>query len=166
MEKGSFYDRLFKVCICNKHFSQTRVFLHLKNKHPPLLWQQRSRILKDVCRGMAWLHATVPPIIHGDIKMLVKFIIAGMCIYACVYHHRTNVLLDHHLTAKLGDFGFSQEFAQVVGGRSFITAAVVAKSLGYSAPEMDTCKVSPKSDVYSYGMVKMLAVRIFTFTYV
>ena len=113
MEKESFYDRLFKVCICNMDFSQTRVFLHLKNKHPPLLWQQRSRILKDVCRGMAWLHATVPPIIHGDIKM---FIIAGMCIYACVYHHRTNVLLDRHLTAKLGDFGFSQEFAQVVGG--------------------------------------------------
>ena len=65
------------------------------------------------------------------------------------------MLIDRHLTAKLGDFGFSQEFAQVIGGRSFVTAAVVAKSLGYSPPEMDTCRVSPKSDVYSYGVVSL-----------
>ena len=67
--------------------------------------------------------------------------------------------LDHHLS----EFGFSREFAQVVRGQSFITAAMVAKSLGYSPPEMDTFKVSPKSDVYSYGMVRMLAVHIFTY---
>ena len=63
------------------------------------------------------------------------------------------MLIDRHLTAKLGDFGCSQEFSQVVGGQSFVTAAVVAKSLGYSAPEVDTCRVSPKSDVYAYGEV-------------
>jgi len=57
----------------------------------------------------------------------------------------------------LGDFGFSQEFPQVIAGRSFITAAVVAKSLGYSPPEMDTCQVSPKSDVYSYGVVREIS---------
>lgn len=94
---------------------------------------------------------------HGDMKTFVYFSISLHTSILCKYH-RTNVLLDRHLTAKLGDFGFSQEFPQVVAGRSFITAAVVAKSLGYSPPEMDTCRVSPKSDVYSYGVVRELIV--------
>ena len=42
---------------------------------------------------------------------------------------------------------------QAIGGKSLITAVVVAKSLGYSAPELDTCHVSHKSDVYAYGML-------------
>ena len=61
--------------------------------------------------------------------------------------NRVNILLDK---AKLGDFGFSQELPELVKGR---TMAVVAKSLGYSPPEMDSCRLSPKSDVYSYGIV-------------
>ena len=70
-----------------------------------------------------------------------------------VFNYRTNVLLDQHLSAKLGDFGCAREVPHLMGGRSVITTAVVAKSLGYSPPEMDTCHVSPKSDVYSYGVV-------------
>ena len=55
---------------------------------------------------------------------------------------------------NLGDFGCAQEIPHLIGGRSVITTAVVvAKSLGYSPPEMDTCHVSPKCDVYSYGVV-------------
>ena len=50
--------------------------------------------------------------------------------------YRANVLLDKHLVAKLGDFGFSQELPEVVEGRTVVTAAVVAKSLGYSSPEL------------------------------
>lgn len=68
-------------------------------------------------------------------------------------NHRNNILLDRHYTAKLGDFGFSREFVQITEGRSVITAAAVAKSAGYSPPELDTCHVSPKSDMYSYGVV-------------
>lgn len=67
--------------------------------------------------------------------------------------NRANVLLDRHLTAKLGDFGFSQELPVPVEGRTMVTAAVVAKSLGYCPPEVDSCHISPKSDVYSYGIV-------------
>ena len=84
MEEGNFYDRLFKVCImcilCIIIIIMYILVLY-KKKHPPLLWKQRSSILKDVCRGLAWLHATVPPIIHGDVKMLVKFIMADMCVH-------------------------------------------------------------------------------------
>lgn len=34
-----------------------------------------------------------------------------------------------------------------------MTTASVAKSLGYCPLEVDTCHLSPKSDVYSYGVV-------------
>ena len=64
-----------------------------------------------------------------------------------------NILLDSHLTAKLGDFGSTQEIPCVEGGKSFISAAIVAKSLGYSPPELDTAHVSCKSDMYCYGVV-------------
>ena len=67
--------------------------------------------------------------------------------------YRDNVLLDRHLTAKLGDFGFSVELSKPVEGRTVVTAAMVAKSLGYSPPELDSCHISAKSDVYSYGIV-------------
>lgn len=36
-----------------------------------------------------------------------------------------------------------------------ITAAMVAKSLGYSPPEMDTAHISCKSDMYCYGVVRI-----------
>lgn len=70
-----------------------------------------------------------------------------------MYTIRANVLLDRHLTAKIGDFGFSQELPQPVQGRTMMTTEVVAKSLGYSPPEYDSGHISPKSDVYCYGIV-------------
>ena len=76
------------------------------------------------------------------------------------YDHRTNVLLDQHLSAKLGDFGCAREISHIIGRRSVITTAVVARSLGYSPPEMDMCRISPKSDVYSYGVVSNMATNI------
>ena len=48
------------------------------------------RIAKEVALGMNWLHNAKPPIIHRDLKL-------------------TNVLLDANLTAKICDFGLSQE---------------------------------------------------------
>ena len=64
------------------------------------------------------------------------------------------MLLDRFLTAKLGDFGFTRE-VRVVAGKSMISAAAVAKSLGYGPPERDSGHISPKSDVYSYGVVSL-----------
>lgn len=75
----------------------------------------------------------------------------NLSLYMVTISGRANILLDHRFTAKLGDFGFTREF--IVGGRTMITAPIVAKSLGYCPPEMDTCHLSPKSDVFSYGVV-------------
>ena len=67
--------------------------------------------------------------------------------------YRVNILIDRFYTGKLGDFGFTREFPLSTEGHTMVTTACVAKSLGYSPPEMDTCHLSPKSDVYSYGIV-------------
>ena len=81
MEEGNFHDRLFKVFVYLLFIihGHVHVLYFALIKRPLLLWKQRSSILKDVCRGLAWLHATVPPIIHGDVKMLVDFILADVC---------------------------------------------------------------------------------------
>ena len=78
-----------------------------------------------------------------------------MTIHACtldipLYMHSSNILLDAHLSAKIGDFGFTTE-GTVVEGRTLVTAVSLAKTLGYSAPEKDTGRHSPKNDLFSYG---------------
>ncbi len=68
-----------------------------------------------------------------------------------------NVLLDKNFNAKLGDFGLAREMPHIVEGLySMVTAPYAFRSLGYSAPELDTCQHSPKTDVYSYGIVSSL----------
>ena len=57
------------------------------------------------------------------------------------------------MKAKIGDFGFSRKVPNMPPGYTLVTAVMTVKSLGYSAPELDVCRHSPKSDVYSYGVV-------------
>lgn len=72
MEQGNLHDNLFnKVHV---HCSHCDVLLKLSlslQKDPPLTWRQRSMILKDVCRGLVWLHGGNPRVVHGDIKAYV-----------------------------------------------------------------------------------------------
>ena len=56
---------------------------------------------------------------------------------------------------KIGDFGLAFEMPKIYEGYSLVTAPVCVKSIGYSAPEIDTNHQSPKTDVYSYGIVSV-----------
>ena len=68
--------------------------------------------------------------------------------------YRNNVLLDGSFNAKLGDFGLAREMPlQFVDGYSMVTALHNMRSLGYGAPEMNSYRHSPKTDVYAYGIV-------------
>ena len=71
-----------------------------------------------------------------------------------------NILLGKHHNAKLGDVGFARQLASISDGRTLMTAPVFAKSLGYFPPELhDLNKNSPKSDVYSYGVVSLAVAK-------
>ena len=66
MEQGTLHDRLFEVYLT---INQLLLNSCISQKTPSLTWRERSRILKDVSHGLAWLHAVEPPIMHGDVKM-------------------------------------------------------------------------------------------------
>ena len=73
-------------------------------------------------------------------------------------------MVDGNFNAKIGDFGFTQEMPYTVTGSVTLkTAKCIAKTLGYAAPEIDTCHHSVKTDVYSYGIVGFI-VLIYCFS--
>ena len=77
------------TCCCAPRVNRLRV----------LTWNERGRILKDSCRGMAWLHQNVPPdsprhqIVSIIIYVFEDYSITVSCVCVC----RANILLDRHL---------------------------------------------------------------------
>ena len=54
------------LCTCKE---KARLFMtSIVQDVCPLTWQQRGWILKDACRGLAWLHGSKTPMIHQDVK--------------------------------------------------------------------------------------------------
>ncbi|GAB4861474.1 hypothetical protein Ancab_036676 [Ancistrocladus abbreviatus] len=96
-------------------------------------WNVRYRIALGVANGLAYLHYDCSPcIIHRDIKS-------------------TNILLDEHFNAKIGDFGIAKP---VKSTAVVSTSGNFAGTHGYIAPELAyTLKATEKSDVYSFGIV-------------
>jgi len=88
------------------------------------------KIALDIARGMAWLHMSIPPIIHKDLKP-------------------SNIMIDANGTAKIIDFGLSEvqkekEMQNIQG----------AGSLTWMSPEMLIGKnYTEKIDNYAYGII-------------
>ena len=87
-----------------------------------------KQVLKGACLGLTWLHNNKPPLIHQDIKSLVSF---KSTVMVSVY--RSNVLINLHFEAKLGNIGFSLE-APLLQADHF-HMSLVAFTQGYCAPE-------------------------------
>ena len=71
------------------------------------------------------------------------------------------MLIDSNYTAKLGDFGFSLEMPNIKTGKTVVTSPFVAFTQGYCAPEVTEGHCSPKSDVYSHGIVSDMILRVY-----
>ncbi|KAL2939770.1 hypothetical protein RDABS01_011789 [Bienertia sinuspersici] len=88
-----------------------------------LNWSRRLQIALGAARGLAYLHELAdPPIIHRDVKA-------------------DNILLGHHLNAKVADFGLSTLLSLDKG---HVTTQVKG-----------TLILTEKSDVYSFGVVML-----------
>ena len=87
------------------------------------------QITRDIVQGLQFLHASKPPILHGDLKA-------------------KNILVDSRFRAKVADFGFSHtkraNISSVLRGTPF-----------YMAPEYlrRTSEYTTQCDIYSFSMI-------------
>ncbi|KAG0566925.1 hypothetical protein KC19_7G097400 [Ceratodon purpureus] len=96
---------------------------------PPLSWIQRVQISLDAARGLEYIHEhTKPTYIHRDIKS-------------------ANILIDSNFRAKVADFGLAKLTEDGTG-------TGIVGTFGYMSPEYALYgEVSPKLDVYAFGVV-------------
>ncbi|XP_077220171.1 LEAF RUST 10 DISEASE-RESISTANCE LOCUS RECEPTOR-LIKE PROTEIN KINASE-like 2.1 isoform X1 [Tasmannia lanceolata] len=111
------------------------IYAEKPGKADHLGWEKLYQIAVGIARGLEYLHRGCSTrILHLDIKP-------------------HNILLDQDFCPKISDFGLAKlcptkdSTVSLLGGRG---------TFGYTAPEI-VCRniggVSPKSDVYSYGMM-------------
>ncbi|KAJ0228708.1 U box domain-containing protein [Hirschfeldia incana] len=108
------------------------------NDTPAIPWFERFRIASEIASALVFLHKSKPrPIIHRDLKP-------------------GNILLDHNFVSKLGDVGLST-MVNDDDASSNLTVLKKTSPVGtlcYIDPEYQrTGIISPKSDVYSLGIV-------------
>ena len=88
------------------------------------------QITRDIVQGLQFLHASKPPILHGDLKA-------------------KNILVDSRFRAKVADFGFSHIKQQKKG------ASVLRGTPFYMAPEYlrRQSEYTSRCDIYSFSMI-------------
>ncbi|KAM4553737.1 interleukin-1 receptor-associated kinase 4 [Fundulus diaphanus] len=97
---------------------------------PPLSWRQRCLIAEGTARGLEYLHSNHH--VHRDVKS-------------------ANILLDENFVAKISDFGLTRASAKHTS-TTMMTDRVVG-TRAYMAPEALRGQITPKSDVFSFGVV-------------
>ncbi|XP_043943347.1 interleukin-1 receptor-associated kinase 4 [Protopterus annectens] len=96
---------------------------------PPLSWYSRCKIAQGTARGLLYLHSNHH--IHRDVKS-------------------ANILLNDNFVPKISDFGLARASGQFT--HTVMTERIVGTT-AYMAPEALRGEVTPKSDIFSFGVV-------------
>ncbi|XP_059649381.1 serine/threonine-protein kinase EDR1 [Cornus florida] len=92
--------------------------------------KRRIKMALDVAKGMNCLHASIPTIVHRDLKS-------------------PNLLVDKNWNVKVGDFGLSR-----LKHNTFLSSKSTAGTPEWMAPEVLRNEPSnEKCDVYSFGII-------------
>uniref|UniRef100_A0A669CPW2 Interleukin-1 receptor-associated kinase 4 n=1 Tax=Oreochromis niloticus TaxID=8128 RepID=A0A669CPW2_ORENI len=97
---------------------------------PPLSWHHRCLIAEGTAKGLEYLHSNHH--VHRDVKS-------------------ANILLDEQFVAKISDFGLTRASAKRTS-TTMMTERIVG-TRAYMAPEALRGEITPKSDVFSFGVV-------------
>ncbi|KAJ8502893.1 hypothetical protein ONZ45_g11343 [Pleurotus djamor] len=95
----------------------------------------RLHLVRDVARGLAYLHTLKPPIVHGDLK-------------------GNNILITDDGHAAISDFGLSQVIDDLLGPTGFTPSYSEAGPVRWQAPELlqdDHSRPKLPSDVWSFA---------------
>ncbi|XP_067906614.1 interleukin-1 receptor-associated kinase 4-like isoform X3 [Heterodontus francisci] len=95
----------------------------------PLSWNTRCSIAKGTANGLKYLHENNH--IHRDVKS-------------------ANILLDDIFVPKISDFGLTRASSHLA--QTMLTEKIVGTT-AYMAPEAMRGEITPKSDIFSFGVV-------------
>jgi interleukin-1 receptor-associated kinase 4 len=123
------------LCIVYEYMSKGSLQDCLAIDKQSLSWERRISIAIETAKGICYLHTfDAEPYVHRDIKS-------------------ANILLDHNLNARVGDFGLVRIGSS---GGSTATNPLATTIIGtsvYMAPEAFRGDISVKLDTFSFGVV-------------
>lgn len=112
--------------------------LACRGKSPPLSWKIRFKISSEVCKVLAFLHSSKPPIIHGSLKS-------------------SNILLDSKFVSKISDLGIRRLIPQDDNQACVTTVLnkIVFQEDSAYMPQgfLETDKLTTQSDIYAFGII-------------
>uniref|UniRef100_UPI00398E628B interleukin-1 receptor-associated kinase 4-like n=1 Tax=Pristiophorus japonicus TaxID=55135 RepID=UPI00398E628B len=103
--------------------------LHCLDSTAPLSWNTRCSIARGSANGLKYLHENNH--IHRDVKS-------------------ANILLDGKFVPKISDFGLTRASSHLA--QTVLTENIVGTT-AYMAPEALRGEITPKSDIFSFGVV-------------
>ncbi|KAL3730050.1 hypothetical protein ACJRO7_027106 [Eucalyptus globulus] len=121
-----------ELLLVYKFMSNGSLDSHLFKGKTLLSWETRYKIAQGLASALFFLHEGWDQcVVHRDIKS-------------------SNVMLDLHFNAKLGDFGLARLVDHAKGAHT----TILAGTIGYLAPEcISTGKATKESDIYSFGVI-------------